>query len=257
MRFPFGKRSSRVREEALVWLARLKRGLRPAEGQELLAWLKRRSHRIAIARAAVEWHGPEVLAVLSEIFPIPPAVLEPRRGLHPVLLGVAAFVGACITIGPPIAALLRAGIHGYVYATAAAATRQLTLEDGTRVELNRGTQINVTYAQYARSVLVARGEALINVASMPARPFYIHAAGRNFETETATFDVRFITPDSLSITVLKGTVTVFPPPRPLSGHKRPILLEPLQMLVIEPDKESGQALTEQDVRSRLAWQRGT
>ncbi|HEY6515670.1 MAG TPA: FecR domain-containing protein [Steroidobacteraceae bacterium] len=255
MRFPFGK-TSRVREEALVWLARLKRGLRPAEGQELVAWLKRRSHRMAIASAAAEWHGPEVLAVLSEIFPIPAAVLEPRRGLHP-LLGVAAFIGACITIGPPIAALLRAGIHGSVYATAAAATRQLTLEDGTRVALNRGSQINVTYAQYARSVLVARGEALINVASAPARPFYIHAAGRNFETEAATFDVRFITPDTLSITVLKGTVTVYPPPRPLSGHKLPILLEPLQMLVMEPDRESGQALSQQDVRSQLAWQRGT
>lgn len=256
MRFPFGKRPSRTREEALVWLARLKRGLRPVEGQELVAWLKRRSHRLAIARAAVEWHGPEVLAVLSEIFPIPAAIREPRRGIHP-LLAVAAFVGACITVGPPIAALLRAGIHGSVYATAAAATRQLTLEDGTRVELNRGSQINVTYAQYARSVLVARGEALINVASAPARPFYIHAAGRNFETEAATFDVRFLTADTLSITVLKGTVTVFPAPRPLSGHKQPILLEPLQMLVMEPDRESGQALTQQDVRSQLAWQRGT
>jgi transmembrane sensor len=256
MRFPLGKRRRRIREEALEWLARLKRGLRHVEGQELLAWLKRRSHRTAIAKAAVEWHGPEVLAVLSEIFPIPPAVLEPRRRLHP-LLGVAAFVGACLTIGAPVIALLRAGVHGSVYATAAAATRQLTLEDGTRVQLNGGTQIRVTYAQYARSVLVARGEALIEVASAPARPFYIHAAGRNFATDTATFDVRFIAPDTLSITVLKGTVTVFPAPRPLSGHKQPILLEPLQMLVMEPDRESGQALTQQDVRSQLAWQRGT
>ncbi|MGH8201417.1 MAG: FecR family protein [Steroidobacteraceae bacterium] len=256
MRFPLGKRRRRVREEALEWLARLKRGLRHVEGQELLAWLQRRSHRTAIAKAAVEWHGPEVLAVLSEIFPIPPAVLEPRRRLHP-LLSVAAFVGACATLGVPLVILFTAGIHGYVFTTAPADIKRLLLEDGTRVDLNRGTQINVTYAHDARSMFVARGEALIDVATAPNRPFYIHAAGRNFETETATLDVRFVTSDTLSITVLKGTVTVFPAPRPLSGHKQPILLEPLQMLVMEPDRESGQALTQQDVRSQLAWQRGT
>lgn len=238
-----------------MWLARLKRGLRPAEGQELLRWLKRRSHRLAIAQAAVEWHGPEVLAVLAQIFPIPPAALEPRRRLHPALV-VAAFVGACATLGAPLFILFTAGIHGYVFTTAPEDIKRLLLEDGTRVDLNHGTQINVTYAHDARSMYVQRGEALINVATAPARPFYIHAAGRNFETETATLDVRFVTPDTLSITVLKGTVTVFPPPRPLSGHKQPILLEPLQRLVIEPDEESGQALTEADVRSQLAW-RGT
>jgi len=250
----FGQRRRRVREEALVWLARLKRGLRQGEGPEFLQWLKRRSHRIAIAKAAVEWHGPEVLAVLAEIFPIPPAILEPRRGPRPALLTVAAFAGACITLGAPIFILLETAIHREVYTTAPQATRQLTLEDGTRVELNRGTQINVDYATGARSVVVARGEALFKVARQPNRPFYLHAAGRNFEVGAAIFDIRFAAADILSLTVLEGTVTVYPPPRP--GNKT-ILLQPLQMLVIGPDKDFGQTLSQQDVRSQLSWQSGT
>jgi len=250
-----GKRRSRAREDALVWLARLKRGLRPREGAELVAWLGRRSHRTAIAKAAVEWHGPEVLAVLAEIFPIPPAILEPPRRPRSALLTVAAFAGACITLGAPIAILLRAAIHRTVYTTAPAATRQLTLEDGTGVALNRGTQINVVYAAHARSVLLARGEALFKVTSEPDRPFYIHAAGRNFETRAATFDVRLTAPQRLSLTVLKGSVTALPRPRP-GGFGKPILLEPLQMLVIEADQEFGRALTQEDMRLQLAWHRG-
>ena len=155
---------------------------------------------------------------------IPPAILEPRRP-RPALLTAAAFAGAC-----------------------------LTLEDGTRVALNRGTQINVTYAAHARSVVVARGEALFRVASVMNRPFYLHAAGRNFEASAAIFDIRFAAPDILSLTVLEGTVTVFPLPRP---GKKAILLQPLQMLVIGPNAEFGQALSEQDVRSQLSWQKGT
>lgn len=255
MRLLFGKRRRRAREEALVWLARLKRGLRQREGAELVVWLERRSHRTAIAKAAVEWHGPEVLAVLAEIFPIPPAILEPRRGARPALLTAAAFAGAGITLGAPIAVLLAAGLHRNVYTTAPEATRQLTLEDGTGVELNRGTQINVIYAARARSVLIARGEALFRVRDQRDRPFYIHAAGRNFETRAATFDVRLTAPQRLTVTVLAGTVTALPRPKP-GKFGQSILLEPLQMLVIEPDQEFGRALTQEDLRLQLAWHRG-
>jgi transmembrane sensor len=146
-------------------------------------------------------------------------------------------------------------VHSDVYTTAPGVSTRLTLKDGTLVKLNRGTQISVVYAAHARSVLIERGEALFEVTSAANRPFYLHAAGRNFEASSATFDVRFDTPRTLSLTVLQGTVTAFPRPRPAS-HQQAILIEPLQVLVIDHDQESGQALTEQDVRLRLAWQRG-
>lgn len=251
----FGKRPTLARDEALVWLARLKRGLRQHEGQELLTWLERRTHRTAIAKAAVESHGPEVLAVLSEIFPIPPAILETRHGTRPTLVAAAAIAGACVLLGAPLAILLASSVHRDVYMTAPEATRRLTLQDGSLVKLNHGTRIHVIYAARARSVDISQGEALFKVVSAPDRPFYLHAAGRNFETSSATFDVRFDAPQTLSVTVVEGTVTAFPLPRP-NGHEQPVLIAPRQMLVIEQDGESGRVLTEQDVRSRLAWQSG-
>ena len=59
--------------------------------------------------------------------------------------------------------------------------------------------------------------------------------------------------------MLAGTVTVLPMPnrrKERSKMNQAILLEPLQMLTIERGQESGQPLTEQDVRSQLSWQRG-
>ncbi|MGH8260661.1 MAG: FecR domain-containing protein [Steroidobacteraceae bacterium] len=253
-------------------MARLKRGLRPDEGPQLLSWLARRSHRKLIAKAAVEWHGPEVLAVLSEIFPIDPAILEPRRGTHPAVMAGAAAISLCITMIPvELGLLAHFGLlhqKSSWYTTTPEATRRLTLKDGTRVALNRGTGINIVYLEHVRSVLVARGEAIFKVASEPYRPFDVHAGGRNFETNAATFDIRLAGADRLTITVLDGTVTVFPlPPRRQQGGGyaytldaamyRPILLQPMQMLVIEPEEQSGRTLTPQDVRSRLAWQGGT
>ena len=261
-------RRNRAREEALAWLARLKRGLRQGEGPQLLSWLRRPSHRKLIAKAALEWHGPEVLAVLSELFPIDPPSFEPRRGRHPAFIAAAVVAGILVSLEVPTPIDVLLGIRPHVYTSAVGATKRLDLEDGTRVELNRGTQINVLYAEHIRTVVVARGEALFRVANEPQRTFHVDVGGRWFETTSATFDIRLAPPDSLSITVLKGEVTVFPlwGRRRADGHyervvdpimKHPVLLEPLQMLTIEPDEESGQMLTEKDVRSRLSWQGGT
>jgi transmembrane sensor len=265
MRIPFISRR-RAREEALAWLARLKRGLRLDEGPKLISWLSRRSHRTLIAKAAVEWHGPEVLAVLSEIFPIDPASLEPRRGRHPAT-AAAIFAGIVVFPVAFVFVLHMLGVGSHLedwYATTPAATRRVSLQDGTRVALNRGTAISVLYWEHIRSVFLTRGEALFTVVSQPYRPFDVQAAGRHFEADSATFDVSLTGQNRVSVIVLAGTVTVSGARVPTDGSYydadprvyQPIRIEPLQMLVIEPDEESGQRLTEQDVRARLAWRGG-
>ena len=259
MRISLGSRRH-TREEALAWLARLERGLRPGEGEELVAWLGRRSHRRFITKAAVDSHGPEVLAILASVFPIDPGMLQPPRRTHPAIWVGAALVSVCITLFPvELGLLARSGLLHQKdpwITTTFKAPRRLTLKDGTRVALNRGTGINVTYLEHLRSVFIARGEALFTVASEPYRPFEVRAAGRALGTTAATFDVRLAGPRSLIVTVLKGQVTVYPSPSPSESDPaayQPILLEPLQMLVIEPGEQSGKTLTPEDVLSRFSW----
>lgn len=246
----------------MTWLARLKRGLRQTEGPEFLAWLKRRSHRVAIAKAAVEWHGPEALSVLSGIFPIPPAILQPRRGPRRMFLAAGAVAGVCITVLIPTGIVFWAGMHSQAYAATAQAAQRMSLRDGTRVALNRGTQLDVIYAVRATSVSMRQGEALFKVASDPDRTFYVHALGQNFETRSATFDVRIAPQGKLAITVLDGTVTALASPLTRCNERvfdskawQELLLEPLQMLVIETDAQFCQTLTERAAHARLSWQR--
>ncbi len=259
----------------MTWLARLKRGLRESEGPRFLEWLRRPRHRTYIARAAAEWHDPEILAVLCQLFPVDPTIVEPRpRRRSPIVSVAAALIGCFVGVAPFVVAnrympgLLsrpRAGswieAWGSVYTTNVGAGRRLALKDGTRVELNGGTRIAVWYTEHIRAVLISRGEATFAVATEPHRPFYVQVAGGHFEAMDATFDVRVIAPDRTDLTVLQGTVTVFQSgptgPEGLRSYpepREPTPVGPLETLAIGPDVRSARALTEQDVHKRLAWQ---
>ena len=281
MKLPFTTRRDRRREEALAWLARLRRGLRAQEGAELLEWLKRRSQRACIVRAAAERDCPEALAILGEIFPIRPEWVEPPQRRSPVISAAAALAAICLAALPLVYAhhyvpglILGHALEGSfmetmgtVYSSDAGTLRRVGLGDGTSVVMNRGTRMAVLYSEHLRSVLLTRGEATFTVAHEPNRPFHLTVAGRHFETAAATLDVRLTGTEAMELTVLEGTVTVFPsrasapvsPAAPREGEVRiviPILLQARQALDIERGEESARTLSAHEALAQVAWQRG-
>ena len=89
-----------MREQAALWLARLDKGLGSEERAELRAWLAEDpSHRNAFLELASLWDELDVLAELSELFPLEqPVRAVPHRGRwllagSAAVLVVAAFVG--------------------------------------------------------------------------------------------------------------------------------------------------------------------
>ena len=89
--------------------------------------------------------------------------------------------------------------------------RNLTLSDGTRVALNTATKIRVRYDNAARRVELERGEALFEVAKVPARPFVVIAGGRRVTAVGTSFVVRRDN-EEVAVTLLEGKVTVTIPP---------------------------------------------
>src|SRR3954454_3561016 len=63
-------------QSASMWLARINRGLRPNEAAGLRAWLKVPRHRHVILDMARRYFGPDIVAVLSELFPVGPEPME-------------------------------------------------------------------------------------------------------------------------------------------------------------------------------------
>ena len=281
-------RRNRVLEEALAWLARLKRGLHEQEGPELLQWLRRsQRRRRTIARAAAQWHGPEVLAVLSAIYPIDPRMLQPPKPrAHLYIFGALLLFQLSVLLPKVIGqvshympGLLTSSRFsespfedlGDIYVTAPGATRQVRLEDGSRLQLNGGTRVAVYYAEYIRSVYVSRGEVLFNVVGAPHRPFHVHVAGRDLdEDRAAMYDIRVKSPVEMELVVISGGVTVLAAPRAAvadtAASRRdgrdqevystePLWMGPLEMLVTRPGSQSSYTLTAQDLDTRLAWRK--
>src|SRR6201996_6042286 len=91
----------KAREEAAMWLARLPRGLRADEAPPLRDWLKDRINRNIILDMARLWHGPDILALLSELIPAGPEPKDPVswRNVLFASLKIAVAVGLIVWIG--------------------------------------------------------------------------------------------------------------------------------------------------------------
>lgn len=278
------KRRERTRADALAWLTRLRRGLTAEEGSELLKWLKRRSHRACIARSAAESGGPEVLAVLGEIFLVNPEWVESSQRRSPAINVAAALTATFIAALPLLythhympGLIVGTTLEGTfaqsmstVYSSEPDALRGVVLADGTRVVMNRRTRMVVL----GGSVRLTRGEATFTVVRHALPPFELTVGGRSLDTLSATFNVRMTGSSAMELTVLEGSVTVFPSRvtqfpsnRSTTGDRTalregevrlpiPALVNALQALDIGPDAESVTKLTQREAQARIAWQHG-
>lgn len=85
--------------------------------------------------------------------------------------------------------------------------REVTLSDGSVVDLAPSSEVRVRYQVHARSVILDRGQALFHVAKNPGRPFTVEVWGARVRAVGTVFDVER-TEQSVSVTVVEGRVTV-------------------------------------------------
>jgi len=91
---------------------------------------------------------------------------------------VAAGVSACaLAVGlwwPPASPVPPSELH---LVAAAGVPRQAMLEDGSRIDLDAGSEVVVQYGARRRQVELVRGQAYFSVARDAARPFEVRAGG--------------------------------------------------------------------------------
>jgi transmembrane sensor len=277
-----------AREEAAQWLAKLDRGLRQGEGVLFRKWLKHSVNRSSILEIARRCSGPEVLALLAELFPIGvnSAPREARRGSLVVLTSAAAAAGVVIlgalmlndqrhwsrfaasrstthySNGAPHPPLAKGA-----YSTAVGQQQEVHLPDGSTIKLNTATSLVVTYSLRERDVSLPYGEASFRVASEPDRPFFVRAGRRRFQAAGTQFDVRVLAPDSIELIVTEGSVKVFD--TPMAPTETPALarlranmvfddttIDAPGVVELEPGLQFVRKVQASDVSDLLAWQRG-
>lgn len=85
--------------------------------------------------------------------------------------------------------------------------RVLALDDGSRVIMNTGSRVVISYTAGTRKVQLKAGEALFEVAKDRTRPFIVVAGDRQVRALGTTFSVRR-GDDRVAVTLVEGRVEV-------------------------------------------------
>jgi transmembrane sensor len=126
-----------------------------------------------------------------------------RRWLHRQSLAIAASV-LFMAIAVPFVQLC---LDNGNYQTAKGEQKQIQLSDGSLIELNTDTKLQVSYTLFSRKVTMEHGEALFTVKHDADKPFEVAASGGIIRDIGTQFNV-YQQADKVSVTVLEGEVSV-------------------------------------------------
>jgi len=181
-----------IHDAAALWFARESGGtLSPALQQELSAWRQADpAHDAAYQAMRATWQASAAMpaADLRSIVQGARPVASGRRRL--VWGGVALTASAA-----GIAVLARPALlaqPGYVarHATGTGQRQSLALPDGSTLELNTRTALEVRFYAQRREVLLEHGEAWFSVQPDTTRPFYVQADPAEVRVVGTRFSVR-------------------------------------------------------------------
>lgn len=257
MNASFSSSNSAAEETAALWAARLDGSeLSAADRTQLNAWLAADpSHRSLLSgycQFSADLEQPLANLVKSGAVAMPAFAPPPSRSrwkffTASALIAAAAAVMFTVWIAQPKTQFEQ-------IATAVAQRQSVTLSDGTRVELNAHTRLEVAMNSTERRVRLDAGEAFFSVQKDSSRPFIIETPAGSVRVTGTTFNVRTETPLSLEVTVLEGSVQVqTEAPAPVSP---PILLEAGNQLSRTASGVFVTTLPPRALEDSLAWRQG-
>lgn len=199
---------TRARDEAAQWFVRLQDGeLSAQERQRFEAWRAQRpEHQYEFDVLQGLWsaadHLPKArLQALSDApveRPLRRAVL--RYALAASVVAVALGLGLFLTLN-------QTKSYNAEFATRLGEHRQVTLPDGSLIDLNSRSVVAVHYEQGNRGVELKQGEAMFNVEHDLDRPFVVTAGAGQVTVTGTRFDVRR-DDEQTRVAVEAGTVKV-------------------------------------------------
>lgn len=246
-------------ETAALWAARLDGAeLSIADRNALNTWLSAHpSHRTLLSsycQFSADLEQPLLALVESGAVAMPVPVAPSRRAskwklfLGTTLVASAAAIALAVWIAQP-----RTQIDQI--ATALAQRQSVTLSDGTRVDLNAHTSIQVDLSRSERRVKLLVGEAFFAVHKDPARPFIIQTPGGSVRVTGTTFNVRAAGASTLEVTVVEGSVQVRPGDSGSLANP-PVLLGAGDKLSSNVQGVSVKSLSDRAVADATAWRKG-
>lgn len=221
-------------EEAAGWLVECSAGAMAAEQREAFdAWLRASPENVrAYLTLLPMWESsatldrtrhPDATALIEEarrtsanVIPLDTAVarsatqvhrphLYERRSATPARGFLTGAIAAVIAIALVAGGWWYANLN--VYSTGLGEQRALTLTDGTVIELNAKSKIDVRFTKTQRAVSLLAGQALFRVSHDASRPFVVQSEAVRVRALGTQFDV-YQKPNDTTVTVIEGRVSV-------------------------------------------------
>ena len=210
---------SALRAIAAQWMIRRDRGLSATESIDYELWLAADPrHAAAMQRTSAAW---SLLDRIPESAAAPVLAAATRRRsfwrrslvFAPLATAAAAVALVALHLTRPSATTPSTPSASAALAPASAsaahapssAPRQLTLSDGTVVQLNTGGEVLEQFTAAERRVLLARGEAHFAVTKNPARPFVVRAGNVDVRAVGTAFNVN-LQSATVDVLVTEGVV---------------------------------------------------
>jgi transmembrane sensor len=189
--------------QAADWFARLDETADEAAWLDFTAWLEADSaHRSAYDQVEAMWIDLDQVESPGTTV----VAFRPRNNRRIIVWGAAAAAAAAaaIFVGPQLSAPKE-----QVYEAAVGQPKTVTLADGSKIALNSGAKVSVTYRRGARFASLDRGEADFDIFHNEQRPFTVAVGDNAIRVLGTQFDV-VRRNDGLTVTVERGLIAVMP-----------------------------------------------
>jgi transmembrane sensor len=234
-------------EEACEWFVQFRAGEADAQARrEFDLWLRRSPEcvRAYLEISAIwseapkldpggRWNLDSLIAAAAEgdVIDLPysrsresGADADPRPQ-RPMRWLAAAGVALCVAIS---AVIIIERSRATTFETTTGEQRFLTLADGSTVNLNSQSAIEIRFTSVERGVVLTKGEALFHVAKNAARPFIVSTGGTRVRAVGTEFDV-YRKSAATIVSVLEGRVEVSQPPPSHSGRSSARMTGPVAL----------------------------
>lgn len=233
----------RIAKEAAGWIARLQSSdANDRDRREFQLWVRRdAAHQAAYDEFRELWTD------LKDV-PIPVSRLKKLRLSRRVTTSNIVAIGIIAALSM---SLYRAGIIDRMRAdhyTAVGEVSSVTLEDGTRVDLNTDTAIAIRYSSKERRIELLRGEAFFDVVHDSKRPFLVEDGTLQARDIGTQYSMRKASGDFLGdVQVEEGSVEV-------TGRNERAVLNAGDIASLTAQGQL--AVRQADVANETAWRTG-
>jgi transmembrane sensor len=245
----FERRADDIEHDASRWLAARDAGATsPAQTAEFNRWLEADiRHRVAYLRLEANWRR---IAKLRDLRPldreVDPDLLRERPVRRPWPFAIAAALLLAVGVG----AYLLQKSAWQTYETRVGVFSRIVLEDGSVVDLNTNSQVQVRLGAI-RELRLTRGEGRFQVAHDASRPFVVAANDTAVRAVGTAFTVRLRDATQIEVVVAEGKVAIA---APRVAETAPLAAG--ESAVVGPGRVSVSPMSPQALERKLAWTAG-